>query len=308
MKTILITGGAGFIGSATVRRFLEEGIGVVVYDDFSYGRREFLPDDDRLEIVVGDINDTDRLAETLARVTPDYLCHLAAIHFIPDCNADPPRALQVNTVGTESVLNAAAGTRIDKVLIASTAAVYPINDDPNAEEGTPAAPIDIYGLSKLFSEALAEKYVRETGGTAVAVRLFNAVGPRETNPHVIPHIFESAGRGDTIPLGNVEPKRDYIHTADMAEAMLAICRSGMSGFETVNVGTGEEYSVAELVEMIGGIIGRKLTIEQKADRVRSVERMHLVADISRIGTLTGWRPKMSIADSLADTAKYYGLV
>lgn len=305
MQTIMITGGAGFIGSAVVRTFLRAGLRVVVYDNFTYGKREFLPDVDNLEIVEGDINHTGALAEAIERCRPAYLCHLAAIHFIPHCNENPTRALLVNTVGSESVLNAAAGKGIDKIVIASTAAVYPITDGKNSESGTPAGPVDIYGLSKLFSEALAEKYARETGDTTIAIRLFNAVGPRETNPHVIPHIFETARGSDVIPLGNVEPKRDYIHTGDIAEAILALCRSDVSGFDIFNVGSGEEYSVVEVVGMIGTIIGRGLTIEQDRERVRAVERQHLVADISKIGQATGWKPAMSLPAALADTAKYY---
>lgn len=305
MKTILITGGAGFIGSAVVRTFLQAGMRVVLYDNFTYGRREFLPADDNLEIVEGDINQTDALAAAIEQCRPAYLCHLAAIHFIPHCNENPTKALHVNTVGTESVLNAAAGKGIEKIISASTAAVYPITDGPNSEAGTEAGPIDIYGLSKFFSEALAEKYTRETGDTTIAMRLFNAVGPRETNPHVIPHIFETARDSDVIPLGNVEPKRDYIHTADIAEAILALCRSDVSGFDIFNVGSGEEHSVVDVVAMIGEIIGRPLTIQQDQERVRSVDRMHLVADIGKIGNATGWQPAMSLKAALADTAKYY---
>lgn len=305
MKTILITGGAGFIGSAVVRTFLQAGLRVVVYDNFTYGRREFLPAAGDLEIVEGDINHTAALAEAIGRCRPAYLCHLAAIHFIPHCNENPTRALQVNTVGSESVFNAAAGQGIEKIIIASTAAVYPVTEGKNSESATPAGPIDIYGLSKIFSEALAEKYARETGETTIAMRLFNAVGPRETNPHVIPHIFETARDTDIIPLGNVEPKRDYIHTGDIAEAILALCRSAVSGYDIFNVGSGEEHSVVDVVRMIGGIIGRTLTIEQDPQRVRVVERPHLLADISKIGKATGWKPALDLRAALADTARYY---
>jgi len=308
LKTILITGGGGFIGSALVRYLLIVGIRVVVYDNFTYGKRDFLPSGSKLEIVEGDINHTEKLSEVIDQCSPDYLCHLAAIHYIPHCNENPTLALQVNTVGTESVLNAASGKGIKKIIVASSAAVYPITDYPNSEIDTPAAPIDIYGLSKLFTEALAEKYSRETGDAAIVVRLFNAVGPRETNPHVIPHIFESAKKSDFIPLGNIEAKREYIHTKDVAEAIHLLFQSEISGYDIFNVGSGKEYSVVEVVRMIGEVIGRKLTIQQRKDRIRSVDRLHLMADCSKIGKAIGWKPKTSLRTALEDTARYYGFV
>jgi len=307
MKTILITGGAGFIGSAVVREFLDEGAKVVVYDNFSYGRREFLPDHEELTIVDGDINDTEHLAQAISEYHLDYVCHLAAMHFIPHCNANPTKALYVNTVGTESVLTACCkGADIEKVLIASTAAVYDVNDEPNNESRTPVKPVDIYGLSKMFTELLAEKFARKTSITTVSIRFFNAVGPRETNPHVIPHIFESTKKSSHIPLGNIKPKRDYIHTSDMAGALLAVCRSDISQYQVFNVGSGVEYSVEEVVEMVGEILHEELTIRQEADRVREVERKHLVADIGKIKEVTGWEPNLILKEALVDTAQYYG--
>jgi UDP-glucose 4-epimerase len=307
MKKILITGGAGFIGSEVVRKFLEAKNDVIVYDNFSYGKREFLPSDNRLTIIEGDINDTEFLTNTISEINPNYVCHLAAIHFIPHCNANPTKALLTNTVGTESVLNACKYSKIEKVLVASTAAVYPISDLPNVEDETEIAPIDIYGLSKMFAELLAEKFCRETGINTISLRLFNAVGPRETNPHVIPHIFESLKTSDIIPLGNISPKRDYIHTRDIAEAIYSICMSELNGYEVFNIGTGKEYSVEEIFEILKGVVNKPLTVEQVESRMREVERMHLQADISKIKKLIGWEPKMSIYDALEDTAKYYGV-
>ncbi len=307
MKKILITGGAGFIGSEVVRKFLEVGMDVIIYDNFSYGKREFLPINDELTVIEGDINDTQYLKELISTQSPNYVCHLAAIHFIPHCNANPTTALMTNTVGTESILNACKNQNIEKVLIASTAAVYPISDLPNNEDTTEVAPIDIYGLSKMFAELLSQKFFRETGTDTIILRLFNAVGPRETNPHVIPHIFESLKTSDCIPLGNIKPKRDYIHTRDIAEAIYTICKSDSKGYEFFNIGSGREYSVEEIVAILGKILNRSLTIKQVKERMRGIDRMHLSADISKIKRTIGWEPKMQLSDSLIDVGRYYGI-
>lgn len=307
MKTILVTGGAGFIGSEVVRRFFLADMKVVVYDNFSYGRREFLVPHERLTVIEADINDTDKLTETISTYRPQYVCHLAAIHFIPYCNAHPTEALTANTVGTESVLGACKTGGVEKVAIASSAAVYPISDDPNVEGKTPVGPVDIYGLSKVFAESLAEKFNRETNIDTISLRLFNAVGPRETNPHVLPHICESAKAGDRIMLGNVEPKRDYIHTSDIAGAIHAVFASGIRGYDVFNVGSGAEHSVVEMVEMLGKILNRKLVIKQDHARVRKTERMHLLASIDKIKQATGWQPRINLREALEDVARYYEL-
>ena len=307
MKKIFITGGAGFIGSAIVRKLINNGYEVIVYDNLSYGKKHFLPKSDSLIFIEGDINETDRLKKLMIDFDPFSVYHLAAIHFIPDCNSNPSRALKVNTIGTESVLNACNNNGIKQIIVASTAAVYPINDFPNIEDKTPAKPIDIYGYSKLFSEMLLKKFQNETGIQSIALRLFNAVGPRETNPHVIPHIFLSAKDTDLIPLGNLEPRRDYIHVDDIASAFLKVTRNrnDVNAFDIFNVGSGKEYSVVDLIIMIGNILGRELKVEKKDERVRNIERMHLVSDISKIKKLIGWKPKLNLEEALLDTAKYY---
>jgi len=307
LKKIFITGGAGFIGSAIVRKLINNGYEVIVYDNLSYGKKHFLPKSDSLIFIEGDINETDRLKKLMIDFDPFSVYHLAAIHFIPDCNSNPSRALKVNTIGTESVLNACNNNGIKQIIVASTAAVYPINDFPNIEDKTPAKPIDIYGYSKLFSEMLLKKFQNETGIQSIALRLFNAVGPRETNPHVIPHIFLSAKDTDLIPLGNLEPRRDYIHVDDIASAFLKVTRNrnDVNAFDIFNVGSGKEYSVVDLIIMIGNILGRELKVEKKDERVRNVERMHLVSNISKIKKLIGWKPKLNLEEALLDTAKYY---
>ncbi len=307
MKKILITGGAGFIGSEVVRKFLGINMKVIVFDNFSYGKKEFLPQNHMLTVVKGDINDTGLLRSTIKTCNPDYICHLAAIHFIPHCNANPMEALITNTVGTESVLNACRKRNIEKVLIASTAAVYPISNNPNIEAKTETAPIDIYGMSKMFAERLSEKFSNETGITTIALRLFNAVGRRETNPHVIPHIFETLKHSNTIPLGNISPKRDYIHTRDIAEAVYAVCASSISGYEVFNIGSGEECSVEEIVGILINIHERPIVIRQVKKRMRKIERISLLADINKIKRFTGWVPKIHIEEALKDTGHYYGL-
>ena len=303
-RTLLVTGAAGFIGSALCERLQSVGHNVVGYDNLSRGQRENLPP--AVSLVVGDIRDAGRLAGTIASSRPDGVIHLAAMHFIPDCVARPLETMDVNVTGTRVVLEACRGSSVRTVIFASTGAVYAPSDQPCVEDVTPLGPLEVYGESKVAGEELVRTFHDETGIAATILRLFNAIGRRETNAHVVPHIFESLQRSDVIALGNIEPRRDYIDTRDVADAIAAVAGSSC-GFNIFNVGTGVAYSVRDIVDRLERILGRTITVAQEASRVRATERMLLVSDNGRIAAATGWAPRLSLDETLRDIAAAYGL-
>jgi UDP-glucose 4-epimerase len=302
--TVFVTGAAGFIGSALCHRLVSAGHDVIAYDNLSRGSRDRLPAAVRL--IEGDIRDPGKLAGAFADARPDAVVHLAAMHFIPDCIARPQETLDVNVEGTRLLLDACRGGSIRRLVFASSAAVYAPIDDPCVEATTPLGPLEIYGESKLAGETLAATFWEETRIPVSVLRLFNAVGRHETNPHVIPHIFESLRRSDTIPLGNVAPRRDYIDTRDIADLMLRVL-DGPQTFQVLNAGTGVARSVSDIVEMLRRILGRPIVIETESSRARATERMTLVADRARVERETGWKPRIGLEDALRDLAVAYGL-
>jgi len=298
-KRVLVTGGAGFIGSALVAKLNERGDEVHVLDDLSFGRRE-LADVPDARFHRMDIRDRSAVREALCTMHPELVLHLAAVHFIPYCNAHPAEAADINIMGTINVLDAceAAGS-VKEVFVASTAAVYPISDEAVGEAHEPG-PMDIYGVTKLATEKVAAEFQRRTGTPVVVGRFFNAFGPNETNPHLIPEIQRQVLAGQrTLQLGNLDPKRDFIHTADMARAVLALLDAGLPGFEVFNIGRGIEYSVRDVVQAFERQLGEPLHIEVDPARVRKVERMHLLADVSKLKAATGWAPEWSIDEGVA---------
>jgi UDP-glucose 4-epimerase len=299
---ILVTGGAGFIGSALIGHLKERGHEVYVVDDLSFGRRELvdLPDD---RFFVQDIRDRAAMRRILEQVAPDKVLHLAAVHFIPYCNQHPAEATDINISGTMSVLDACAGTTsVKQVFVASTAAVYPIHNGPLAEDHE-VGPLDIYGITKLATERIAAEYHHRTGVTVVIGRFFNAFGPNETNPHLIPEIQRQVLAGQrTLQLGNLAPKRDFIHTSDMGRAMITLLDKVHSGCGIFNIGRGIEYSVLEVVEAFERQLGEPLQVEVDPARVRKVERMHLLADVSRLKAL-GWEPEWELDEGVATLLK-----
>jgi UDP-glucose 4-epimerase len=303
IKKVLVTGGAGFIGSALLQILQASNYEIYVIDNLSFGNRMLIkiPDSHFFEF---DILDRLELSKVISEISPDWIIHLAAIHFIPYCNQNPVEATQVNIQGTINVLDAAKNVKnLEKVFFASTAAVYPICDTAVSENHLPA-PTDIYGLSKLAGEHLMNEFHLLTTIPTVICRFFNAFGPNETNAHVIPEIQRQISIGDrTIQLGNLEPKRDFIHTSDMAVAIIKLLKTFDNGIEIFNLGRGIEYSVIDLVKAFEQKLGEKIIIQVDPARVRKVERMHLLADISKLKKFIDWEPQISIDQGISTLIK-----
>ena len=297
MKT-LITGGAGFIGSAVVPSLSKEGHEIFVLDNLSFGNRDFIDVPDS-HFFLDDIRDAKKVERIVKQINPQIVVHLAAIHFIPYCNQHPFEAADTNIRGTMNILNACKKLPdLHKLFFASTAAVYPISDEAVHEEHE-LLPLDIYGLSKLTGEHLCHDFWLETNIDTVVCRFFNAFGPNETNPHLIPEIEKQLRQGlRTINLGNLTPKRDFIHTFDMASAVRKVLKLENSGYEIFNLGRGIEYSVVEIVEAFERQLNEKVSIKVDPSRVRKVERQHLLADVTKLKKKTGWKPEWNIDEGV----------
>jgi UDP-glucose 4-epimerase len=304
LPSFFVTGAAGCIGSTLCHQLRSRQHPVVGYDNLSRGRAEHLPPGVRL--VHGDIRDTARLREAISTSQPDCVVHLAAMHFIPDCIARPHDTFEVNVDGTRRVLESCRDSSVRSFILASTAAVYVPTDRPCVEDTTPLGPLEVYGESKVAAEQLVGAFHDDTGITASILRIANAIGRNETNAHVVPHIFEALQKSNVIELGNMAPSRDYIDTRDLSAAILAIANE-VHGFGVFNVGSGVTHSVTDVVDALGRILGRPITVVQAASRVRTTERMVLALDITKVRRATQWTPRLTLDDSLVDLITAYGL-
>jgi UDP-glucose 4-epimerase len=297
-RVVLVTGGAGFIGSHLVERLCEAGERVSVIDDLSRGRREWIHPD--AELYEADIRDSAALRRVVTAVAPEAVVHLAAMHFIPAVDGAPQLAHDVNVNGTRSLLDALREQAPQLLLLASTAAVYPDSRGPIAET-CPPAPIDVYGQTKLAAERLVSEFAREAGIRCVAARVFNVIGPRETNLHVVPELVGQLRSGaKTIHLGDLRPRRDYTDVRDVAAALHALVDHPGGEAATVNVGSGRSCSVGELVEECEQILGHSIHVETEEARVRTRDRAELVANPRLLQEVTGWRPLRPLRETLAD--------
>jgi UDP-glucose 4-epimerase len=301
-KRILITGGNGYVGRE-VTRLLYEHHEVCVADSLRKNSVRFSPDElNKFRFERVDITNGSELAKLISDFAPDVIVHLAAIHYIPECEQGPAETVQTNVVGTLNLLMACSpGIHF---IFASSGAVYKPNARLHRESTAKLEPSDVYGMSKLSAEQYVCYFAGQRGFSATNVRLFNVIGPGETNPHVMPEIIAQlkAGR-KKIKLGNLWPKRDYIHVRDAARGFASIAESKHTGqrtIRTVNLGTSKWFSVEVLLNKLKRISGVEFSIERDKSRVRKIDRPFLGADIREIRRLFGWKPMYSVDDALVD--------
>jgi UDP-glucose 4-epimerase len=308
-KRILITGGAGFIGRAVVELCLAEGFCVAVYDNLSFGRQSNLtPFRKDIVFFENDTRDDQALDQALGSFKPECLVHLAAMHFIPYCNDHPQETLDVNVGGTFAVLRACVRWGVESIVFASTGALYASETHPLNEIHDQPVPSDVYGLSKLLGEQICAFFASTTDLQCRVARLCNTYGPYETNPHLIPHIIESLRAGPSVELGNVDTKRDYIYVEDVAKILMRYSQIDDLKHFTMNVGTGTEYSAQEIVECLAGLIGKPIEIVTSPDRVRKVDKLHQIADITTLVNLVGYLPQHTLQDGLKKLLVHEGLL
>lgn len=300
---ILVTGGNGYVGRELCRRLCHKHE-VAVADNLRNGPWRFDgATASRLDLREIDIRNPREATEVLDVTHPDVVIHLAAIHFIPECEKYPTLAVATNVGGTVNLLNATPpGSRF---VFASSGAVYEPGEEAHREDTSPTGPTDTYGLTKLHGEQYLRYLAAQRDLQAVIVRLFNVIGPGETNPHILPEIIAQLKMGRSVlRLGNISSRRDFIHVSDAADGFAAAAVSGeiAAGIvETVNLAGGRRYSVSEMIETLGTITGRQIQVEHDGARMRKVDRPSLLADVSRMQTIFGWKPRRSFAEAVADT-------
>jgi UDP-glucose 4-epimerase len=308
MDRVLVTGGAGFIGSHLVESLLESGADVLVVDDFRLGKREHLGDGGaggRLTVIDGDVRSAGDL-RPVAGFAPDTVFHMAALHFIPYCNAHPQEALDVNVLGLDAVIRAVRSAPLRAFVFPSSGAIYGFGNQPWPETA-PARPDEIYGISKWMGEqVMAAFHADRPGLRTVVARLFNTYGPRETNPHVLPEVMKALRAGTAIELGNLWPQRDLIYVTDTAGALAAAAR-GDPGLEVFNVGTGTGTTIEDVMATIGEITGHPVDVRQVPGRMRDGDG-HLVSDPQKLMQATGWKPQYDLEAGLRQLLASEGLL
>ncbi len=304
-KRILITGGAGFIGSHLTRHFAEQAE-VTVLDDLRSGYARNL-DGVRCRFLQGSILDNVALKQAIAGAEEVY--HLAAMISVPESVAKPAECAKLNTEGTQRVLDAALNAGVRKVVLASSAAIYGDNPTvPKLESMTPE-PKSPYAETKLEGEKLLAQYTRAHGLGTTSLRFFNVFGPqqdpRSAYAAAVPIFIAKALRDEPIGIhGDGGQTRDFIHVADIVGALAYAGHSkDMSG--TYNVGYGQSQSILALAQEIIRLTGSKSTIEHLPSRAGDVR--HSLASTARLLS-AGWKPQSTVSLGLAETIAAFRLL
>ena len=305
----LVTGGAGFIGYRTVNALLgaDAGTEVAVFDNLSVGMPMPAPRA-RLTLCEGDIRDPDRIRQLLRDFRPDTIIHLAAVHHIPTCEQQRAYSLAVNVVGTEVLLEAAEELAVNRVVLASSGAVYEWHEGPLSEADTPLKPRDNYSLAKHSNEIQLNLWAGRSGGFARIARIFNTIGHDDPNAHLVPDIIcqiPADRQAACISLGNLAPRRDYIHADDTARALAAIAReSGPAGIDAYNVASGRDVSVAELVALLGDVMGIAIQVSEDPARKRRSDRPSQLGATGKIESRLGFAVSKSLRIALEDIVRH----
>ncbi|MGO8734310.1 MAG: SDR family oxidoreductase [Terriglobia bacterium] len=307
MAYFLVTGGAGFIGSALVNRLVELGHSVRVVDNFSTGFRHNLDNClDRIELVEGDLAE---LAVCKASVQgAEYVLHHAAIPSVQRSVEDPISSHRANVTATLNMLLAARDAQVKRFVFASSSSVYGDSETLPKVETMPANPLSPYAVAKLAGEKYSVVFHRIYGLPAVALRYFNVFGPRQ-DPHspysaVISRFIDAALRRiRPIVYGDGEQSRDFTYVDNVVEANLLACLAeGVEGM-VFNVGTGGRRTLNDLLSSLSAIVGRQLEPEYADARVGDVR--HSQAGIEKARRFLGFEPKANFHEGLERTVDWF---
>ncbi len=300
MKRVLVTGGAGFIGSHLVDALIARGVSVTVLDDLSTGKRENIAHHDaRVNFVEGSVSDPDVVIH--AAEGADIIFHLAAVASVPKSIDYPIETHQTNTTGTLAVFDAARKLGISKVIYASSSAVYGDLPDMPKTEMSECCPKTPYGLHKMIGEAYAKLYHDLHGISSVGLRFFNVFGPRQdaSSPYsgVISIFKERLENGKPITIyGDGETTRDFVYVADVV-ASLVVAAEINNGLDVFNIGTGKETSLKTVVAALEKALGVTAEVSYQEERVGDIKRS--VASIQKAQKELGWQPQVTFEEGIA---------
>ncbi len=308
---VLITGAGGFIGSHLCELCLQEGAQVRAFVRYNsrndWGMLEDLGQRklNQIEIVAGDLRDADAVRRAVSGC--NYVFHLGALIGIPYSYVNPSDVISTNVQGTLHVLNACLEAGVDRVIQTSTSEVYGTAQYVPMDELHPFHPQSPYAASKVGSDMLALSFYRTFGLPVTVLRPFNTYGPRQSARAVIPTIITQALKSRQIRLGSLAPTRDLTFVTDTARGFVAAAASHVALGQTVQLGSNEEISVGQLVDMIAEILDKKLKVvpDSKRKRPRTSEVDRLFASNRRAAEWLNWRPSISLAEGLERTVRWF---
>jgi len=300
MSKLIVTGGAGFIGSHLTDKLVSLGHEVIVVDNLMLGRKEFV--NKKAKFYKADIRNLKKLSKIFKGA--EAVFHLAADPRLQVSIEDPATTHEINVTGTLNVLIAAKNNNVKKVIFSSSCTVYSPEQPTPFKEENKLSPVSPYGLHKLMGEEYCRLFFKLYGLKTVCLRYFNVFGPRKlatgAYPMVIPIFLDQRKNGQELTVvGDGQATRDYVHVFDVAEANLRAWQSSIGDGQGINIGSGRQASVNEIAALIGG---KTKNLPPRPGEMRFVE-----ADISKAKQVLNWRPTITLEQGIVELKKEWGI-
>jgi len=312
MAKVLVTGAGGFIGSHLTEELVRQGEEIRAFVRYNSrderGLLEDLPKEiqNQIEVIPGDLKDPDGLKKAVKGCSKVF--HLGALIAIPYSYIHPFDFIQTNVVGTAHLLNACLEEgALERVIHTSTSEVYGTAQYIPIDEKHPLQAQSPYSASKIAADKLAESYYLSFGLPIATIRPFNTFGPRQSLRAIIPTIVSQAIHDKKIRLGNTNPRRDFLFVKDTVRGFIQVGKCERAVGKVVNIGTGTDISIEELVKKILGLRGKQGEIEVEDRRIRpeKSEVMQLLSDTRLAQKLFQWAPQYTLEDGLRETIEWY---
>jgi len=259
----------------------------------------------QIQIINGDIRDKN-LTKILAKNKIEYVFNLAAFPFIPESYDKPEEFFDVDARGVLNMMLASKEAGVKRIMQYSTSEVYGTAKYVPMDENHPTLPCSTYAVSKLAADRLCFTLHHEHDIPVIILRQFNVYGPRITQPYVIAEVIKQLSVGNKIKLGNANARRDFTYVTDAVTGAIELMKCDAAVGEVVNIGSGKDWSIKELAEIVGSLMGYKsVEIEIIQKRLRPLDVERLQADYLKMNRLTGWKPTINLRDGLKKTIEWF---
>lgn len=301
---VLVTGGAGFIGSNLVRKLLERNYDVTVLDNMSIGLRDNLPRSDKVKLLKGDVRNFEQVMSAVRG--HQYVMHLAAQAFIPLSYELPLQVSETNAIGSINVFKACLNHDIERLVHVSSSEVYGSDKYSPMDEQHPLCPQNTYAVAKAAADMWAQTFYLEHKLPVVILRPFNTFGPRENLPYFIPEMIRQSLKEPVIHVGNLETSRDFTYVEETVQAMIDALETKNIEGEIINLGTCGTHKMKDILTLIQKETNaeRKEVVSDKS-RLRPKDVEILITDNAKAKRVLGWAPKITFEEGIRKTIKWY---
>jgi len=303
-ERVLVTGGAGFIGSALVRKLLQEGFEVTALDDLSIGLLDNLPKNKKLRFIKGDVTSFKSVSSVVHK--HPYVMHLAAQAFVPLSYDQPFHVAEVNALGSLNIFKACLDHHVQRLVHISSSEIYGTAQYTPMGEQHPINPHNTYAVAKATADMWAQTFHWEHKLPVVILRPFNTFGPRESLPYFIPEMIRQCTKDPQVKVGNLRTSRDFTYVDDTVEAMIATLQTAKIESEIINIGTCKTWKMEAILDFVKKEThseDKEVVVDESRLRPRDIEM--LVTDNTKARRLLGWKPTTTFEQGIRKTIRWY---